>query len=222
MGVCTMRERLRLLALLAALMLCALQPSASHAGSESEATETTGPAAENEAETASDTQDSDAQDTDDIPVPEIIRDLDQLPFPVRRMRELILEAARSGDIEKLRPYIGYGDDITMLSLGGIDNDPIEFLKSVSGDEKGHEILAILSEVLETGFVRMDADTERELYVWPYFFATPLGTLTPEQRVELFRIITFGDYEDMVSFGAYIFYRVGITPAGRWQFFVAGD
>ena len=212
-----MRERLRLLALFAALMLCVLQPGTSLAGSESEATETTGPAAENEAKTASDTQ-----DTDDIPVPEIIRDLDQLPFPVRRMRELILEAARSGDIEKLRPYIGYGDDITMLSLGGIDNDPIEFLKSVSGDEKGHEILAILSEVLETGFVRMDPDTERELYVWPYFFATPLDKLTAEQRVELFRIITFGDYEDMVSFGAYIFYRVGITPAGRWQFFVAGD
>jgi hypothetical protein len=51
---------------------------------------------------------------------------------------------------------------------------------------------------------------------------PLDRLTPPQRVELFKIVTAGDYEDMKSYGAYIFYRVGITPDGRWQFFVAGD
>jgi hypothetical protein len=27
---------------------------------------------------------------------------------------------------------------------------------------------------------------------------------------------------MKNYGAYIFYRSGITPEGRWQFFVAGD
>ena len=35
-------------------------------------------------------------------------------------------------------------------------------------------------------------------------------------------MTAGDYEDMKNYGAYIFYRVGITPAGKWAFFVAGD
>ena len=34
--------------------------------------------------------------------------------------------------------------------------------------------------------------------------------------------TGGDYEDMKNFGAYIFYRAGITPDGRWRFFVSGD
>ena len=38
----------------------------------------------------------------------------------------------------------------------------------------------------------------------------------------FRLPTHGDFEDMKSFGAYNFYRVGITPQGRWRFFVAGD
>lgn len=154
--------------------------------------------------------------------PEIMRDLSKLPFPVRRMRELILEAALSGDIEKLRPLIGFGDDVTMLSFGGIEEDPLDFLKSLSGDKEGHEILAILSEVLEAGYVRMDVGSEQELYVWPYFFGWPLDKLTPEQKVELYRLVTFGDYEDMEDFGAYIFYRLGITPRGRWQFFVAGD
>lgn len=154
--------------------------------------------------------------------PPIMRDLSKLPFPVRRMRELILEAALSGEIENLRQLIGYGDDVTMLSLGGIEEDPLGFLKSLSGDKDGHEILAILVEVLESGYVVMDEGTEQELYVWPYFFAWPLDKLTPVQKVELYQLVTYGDYEEMESFGAYIFYRLGISPKGRWRFFVAGD
>ena len=46
--------------------------------------------------------------------------------------------------------------------------------------------------------------------------------TARQKVELFKIVTAGDYEDMKQFGTYIFYRVGITPEGRWAFFVAGE
>lgn len=154
--------------------------------------------------------------------PEIFTDLAQLPFPARRMHELLIEAARSGDIEKLRPYVGKDDDQTLLSFGGLEEDPIEFLKSISGDGEGHEILAILQEVLEAGFVRLEGGTENEIYVWPYFHAMQLDKLTPQQRVELFRLVTFGDYEEMQSFGAYNFYRAGITPEGRWRFFVAGD
>lgn len=155
-------------------------------------------------------------------LPEISYDLDALPFPTRRMRELILEATKSGDIEKLRSYIGTGDASTMLSLGGFDGDPIEFLKQESGDANGHETLAILQDILEAGYVHLDKGTDREIYVWPYFFAYPLDKLTDPQMVELFRIVTYGDFQDMKDFGGYIFYRAGITPSGRWTFFVAGD
>lgn len=158
----------------------------------------------------------------DDEVPKIITDLSSVPFPVRKMRELILEAARSGDVEKLRPYLGYGDDITMLSLGGFDEDPISFLKSLSGDREGHEILAIITEILEAPFVKQKDIDGQDLYIWPYFYSYPFDKLTPEQRVQLFRIITYGDFEEMHSFGSYIFYRLGITPEGRWRFFVAGD
>ena len=77
-------------------------------------------------------------------------------------------------------------------------------------------------MLEAGFVHVDAGTENEMYVWPYFYRTPMATLTGPQRVELYRLLTHGDFEDMKAFGAYMFYRVGITPRGRWRFFVAGD
>ncbi|MEX0346454.1 MAG: hypothetical protein AB3N20_16135 [Rhizobiaceae bacterium] len=158
----------------------------------------------------------------DLPDPQILTDLALLPAPARRMRELILEACAEGDIEALRPLIGTGANITQLSLGGLEGDPVDFLRDISGDGEGHEILAILQEVLEAGFVHLDAGTPRELYVWPYFFAYPLHKLDPKQRVALFRIVTAGDYEDMVAFGGYNFFRAGISPEGQWVFFVAGD
>ena len=138
------------------------------------------------------------------------------------MRDALLEASKTGDPEKLRPLLGLGDDMTQLSLGEIEGDPIAFIKGLSGDPDGLEILAIMEEVLTSGYVHLDVGTDEELYVWPYFFAIPLEKLTAPQKVELFKIITAGDYEEMKSFGSYIFYRFGITPQGRWAFFVAGD
>jgi hypothetical protein len=155
-------------------------------------------------------------------IPEIQYDLSLLPEPVRQLRERILEACRTGDIEALRPMLVPGEEGTLLSFGGVGSDPIQFLKELSGDGEGHEILAILAEVLEAGYVHLEQGTDGEIYVWPYFFAVPLDSLTAPQRVELFRLVTAGDYEDMKNYGAYIFYRVGIMPDGKWVFFVAGD
>lgn len=156
------------------------------------------------------------------PPPPVQRDVSKLPPPVRRMHELLLTTARSGNIEKLRDLIGFGETATTLSIGGLEGDPIAFLKEASGDAEGFEILAILTEVLETGFVHLDAGTDEELYVWPYFIAWSIDQLTPEMKVELYSVLTAGDVEDSQNFGGYIFYRVGIKPDGTWSFFVAGD
>ena len=141
---------------------------------------------------------------------------------MRLLHEKIVAATKAGDIEALRPLLATGEEGTTLSFGGVEGDPIKFLKEISGDGEGHEILAILEEVLEAGYVHLEPGTDGEIYVWPYFFSVPLDSLTPAQRVELFRLVTAGDYEDMKNYGAYIFYRVGITPEGKWAFFVAGD
>jgi hypothetical protein len=167
-------------------------------------------------------QPAEEEDAAPAEIPEIIYDLSRLPEPARALHDKLVEICKSGDIEALRPLITPGEDGTMLTFGGGGEDPIEFLKSLSGDGQGHEILAILEEVLEAGFVHLEAGTEGEMYVWPYFFAVPLDSLNGPQLVELFRLVTAGDYQDMKSYGAYIFYRTGITPAGKWAFFVAGD
>ena len=155
------------------------------------------------------------------PLPEIQYDVSKLPEPVQRMRQLLIDAAKTGDIEKLRPLIGTGSSATQLSLTDLTDDPITFLKNQSGDPEGEEILAILEEVLSAGFVHLDEGTPEELYVWPYFFAYPLDKLTPAQKVEMYKIVTSGDYYEMISVG-YIFYRVGISPEGQLAFFVAGE
>jgi hypothetical protein len=156
------------------------------------------------------------------PLPEVSYDLGKLPLAVREMHDKIVEACKSGDIEKLRPLIGSGSDQTQLSLTEIEGDPITFLRDLSGDTDGQEILAILEMLLETGYVHINVGKPDEAYVWPYFYAMPLSRLDARQRVELFKIVTAGDYEDMKTYDAYVFYRVGITPQGRWAFFVAGD
>lgn len=161
-----------------------------------------------------------AQD-DSKPV-EVIYDINKAPEPVRKLREQIVEAAASGDLERLRPLMGAGADQTQVTVGEATDDPISTLKDLSGDPDGDEILAIMLDIISTGFVHVGAGTPDEMYVWPYFAEKDLKSLTPPERVELLRIVTAGDLSDMQEFGGYNFYRLGITPAGKWKFFTAGD
>jgi hypothetical protein len=154
-------------------------------------------------------------------IPVVEYDPEKLPAPVRRLREQIIEAAASGDLQKLRPIFEANGEPPVLSFNESE-DPVETLRSLSGDPEGREILAILIEVLEAGYVHADAGTPDEMYVWPYFARYPVDALTPPQLVELFKLVFSGDYEDMKTYGAYISYRVGIGPDGTWRFFLVGD
>jgi hypothetical protein len=154
-------------------------------------------------------------------IPVVEYDPEKLPTPVRRLREQIIEAAASGDPEKLRPIFDANGELPALSFNESD-DPVETLRALSGDPEGREILAILIEVLEAGYVHVDPGTPDEMYIWPYFARYPVSALTPPQLVELFKLVFSGDYEDMKTYGAYISYRVGIAPDGTWRFFLVGD
>nr|WP_225165429.1 hypothetical protein [Ensifer sp. IC4062] len=153
---------------------------------------------------------------------EVLTDVSKIPAAAARMRQLIVEAAASGDIERLRPLLGKGPTQTQVTGVSSDEDPVTTLKGLSGDQDGVEILAILLDVLSTGFVLADKGTPEEAYVWPYFAEKPLSSLTAPEKVDLFRLVTAGDFAQMEEFGSYNFYRVGITPDGQWKFFVAGD
>lgn len=154
-------------------------------------------------------------------IPQVEYDFSKLPMPVQRLREQIIAAAETGDAEKLRTIIDAQDEPP--DFGPSDTgDPIGYLKLQSGDADGREILAILIEVLEAGYVHVDIGTPDEVYLWPYFARYPIDKLTPPQLVQLFKLVYAGDYEDMLSNGVYDYFRAGISPDGQWRFFTAGD
>ncbi len=155
------------------------------------------------------------------PLPPIHYDPAQLPSVVRQTREAIIAAAKSGELEALRPIIQVFDPPPRFSALE-DGDPIDILASISGDESGREVLAIMLDVLDAGWVRVDEGTPRERFVWPYFAGYPPDKLDPRQMVELFRIITGGEFEMMQSVGEYMFYRVEIAVDGRWINFTAEE
>ena len=155
--------------------------------------------------------------------PEIHRSGDDqsLPAPVAAMRKRILDAAYSGDLEKLKALITSSKEPPAFSVNEID-DPIEYLKTQSGDGAGLEILALMTDVLEAGWTRVDAGTPQELYVWPYYANLPMDKLTPAQMVDVFKIVTSGDFEEMKTTGKYSFYALGISPDGTWRYFKPND
>jgi hypothetical protein len=154
-------------------------------------------------------------------VPQVFYGDADLPAPVKELRQKLLTAIKSGELEALRPIITANGETPELS-GGDSDDPIATLKLLAGDPQGREILAIMEDVLEAGYVHVDVGTPQEAYVWPYFARYPLNKLTGPQMVELFRLITAGDFQDMQDKGVYSFYRLGIGPDGKWQFFEDGD
>lgn len=153
--------------------------------------------------------------------PEIVSDPSRLPAPVARMRERILAAARSGDLNKVVTVMQSNGTMPIFSSTEA-RDPALWWKENYPESAGLEALSILIGVLESPFVHVEQGTPQEMYLWPYFARVPLRSLTPEQRVELFRIVTGADYADMLAAGAYSFYRAGIGPDGTWHFFVTGD
>ena len=154
-------------------------------------------------------------------VSDVLTDVSRLPAPVARMRARIIEAARTGDLDKIVTVMQTNETMPIFSFAN-ERDPVAYWRTNYPESGGLEVLSILLEILDMGFVHVDAGTPQDMYVWPYFAYVPLKELTPPQKVELFKVVTGADYRAMQDFGAYIFYRLGIAPDGTWHFFVSGE
>lgn len=168
------------------------------------------------------TQENEIGDEEDSgPLPEVFYDDAVLPEAVLKTRNALLLAARSGDIEQLRPILQASEVKTLVSFGD-ETDPIAYWKSSSFDGSGRDILAEMIKIFSSGFVYIHPGTPDALYVWPYHFVYPLDKLTAEQEVELYLLIPPQYRDDMEAAGGYIGFRAGIDPNGSLVFFVAGD
>lgn len=152
---------------------------------------------------------------------EFATDLARLPPAVLATRARILATARTGDLQQLIALMHAGGNPPAFTHTS-RQDPAAYWKENYPDSDGVEILSILIAILEMEPVRVEADTPQEMYVWPYFARLPIKSLTPEQKVELFQIVTGADYKGMLERGRYVFYQVGIGPDGAWRYFISSD
>jgi hypothetical protein len=154
-------------------------------------------------------------------LPESSAEAPALPPAVKDMRDRIIAAASTGDLENLLKLMRANGGMPAFTHT-LRQDPAAYWKDIYPDSDGVEILSILISILNTPAARIDAGTPQEMYVWPYFARLPIKSLTAAQKVELFRVVTGSDYRQMLERGRYVFYQVGISPDGAWRFFLPSD
>lgn len=149
---------------------------------------------------------------------------DALPLPVVEMRDAILAAVRTGNIEDLKPALQWNEMPPVISSGKVD-DPIAYWKSVSGDGQGREILAILENTLAAGHTVLPVGRDVEnnkLFVWPRFAEMDLSKLKPEDEVQLYRLATPAEVKVMITKKRWTGYRIAIGAEGTWHSFQKGE
>lgn len=152
--------------------------------------------------------------------PPVQRDMSALPARVQDMRVSILRAASSGNLEEMRYVLERNEIMPVLSAGGKVDEPLKHWRDVSADGEGLEIMAVLIELLTSGFiVKQQPDTK--MYVWPHFAARGMRDLTPPEKVELYRLVSPAEAARMTEDG-YDYYRLGIGADGTWHFFYKGN
>lgn len=137
------------------------------------------------------------------------------------MRERILDAARAGDLDKLRIPLERNETPPVLLRGG-KGDLIELLRNKSFDKEGREAMARLVNALEAPYARINAGKPQEMFVWPAFAEMMWDSLKPEEWVALYRVVPAGVIKESLEKRKYLGDRIGIGPDGTWHYFLTGE
>jgi hypothetical protein len=162
--------------------------------------------------------------------PAIIREVEALPTQVRRMRALILEAMRSGDIEALRLPIETNEvppSFARRKPGAarrpaMATELLRLFAERSGDGAGRETMGQIINLLAVGAARVHAGRPQEMYVWPYFSTLQPHLLTPVQQVDVHRVLSAHALAEWREKGRYPGWRLGIGPDGTWHYLHGAD
>ncbi len=136
------------------------------------------------------------------------------------MRDLILEAAQSGDIEELRPAIERNETLPIFSTGAerprTFADAVEFLKKQSFDGQGRETLSIIAAILDQPYAKITRGPA-VTYEWPAFSRRLTGEASEDDTRRKWRCMRFaaiassGDKAPAIQ-------RIGIGADGTWHYF----
>jgi hypothetical protein len=143
----------------------------------------------------------------------------QLPTVVADLRSQITTAAVSCSYDELARLARAGSRPFTFTFGGAQ-DPAAYWRTV--ESEGQRPLEALVRFLETRFATSEVDGET-LYVWPAAFTYPDWASVPTADRDALRpYYSDDDLAAFAQFGSYTGFRVGITAAGDWLYFVAGD
>jgi hypothetical protein len=135
-------------------------------------------------------------------------DASALPPPVAAKRAQLLAAARSGDEEAVAA-LADPDEFTYTFGGAFPGGPAAYWRDAA--QRGQDPLEALVAVLE-----LPPTLATGHYVWPFAYDKTADTLTDYERGLLEPL------ETTFAGEAYLGWRAGIRPDGRFVFFVAGD
>ncbi len=155
---------------------------------------------------------------------EPISDAGALPRPVAAIRQKILKACATGDIEALRIPIDWNEVRPLFERGAkrpLGEDPIERLKALSFDRAGQETLALLRNVLRQAFI-VETRGRSQMYVWPAFALKPPADPSPDERQIMLSCVRFADLARTDASGRPPSMRVGVAADGVWHYFWSVD
>jgi hypothetical protein len=134
-------------------------------------------------------------------------DASAVPDEVEATRRGLLEAAQSGDVEALRPFVT--DRLSYTFGEPVEGGAVEYFKQL--EAQGQDPLGTLAKLLQ-----LPSTLAQGNYVWPWVYTVQASDLTDYEKQLL------GEFADDFAGQTYLGYRVGIAPDGTWIFFVAGD
>lgn len=147
-----------------------------------------------------------------------------LPAPVEEMRQAILAATRTGDIEDLLVPLDWNELTPDVAKEAVD-DPIDYWKKISADGEGREVLAALANILEMRPAELPLGKDLEnniIYVWPYLAEAKLDQLTPAEQVDLLRLVPPEKAKEMRKANKWTWWRLTIGADGTWHAFTKPD
>ena len=167
--------------------------------------------------------------------PVVSRDLEALPAQVRRMRSLILDAARSGDAKAFRRPIETNEVPPSFDRerAGPARNPaqvvpamadalIKQLRAQSTDGEGRATMGAIMNMLAVGYAITGQGTRQEMITWPYFAVLDPRLLSPEQLVDVHRVLAQHELAAWREKGRYPHWRMGIGPDGTWHYFLGAE
>lgn len=139
------------------------------------------------------------------------------------MREKLLDAAATGDIDALRPVIEYNETPPLFARGQKPpgfSGAIEFLKQRSFDGAGKEVLRLIEAVLAQPYVKVTRGPATT-YAWPAFALRQSPDPLPDQRLAMLTCVRFANLGVRNDIGLPLIERIGIGADGTWHYFWSG-